>query len=275
MPTITVSKLDAEQRYAHELKNVPQGLATTRTNLQRLLHSIDYVGWSKSEESGRLDRRALTKFANGSVNVFSRRQHVEAETSAVSILIDCSGSMSDGERGDDGNYITRIRIAQQVSIHLSKMLQQARVSFAVTGFKNGISDYLGNGGMTERPHFIPFKPWGKSLQQSIPAMGAMIGCAGGGTPDYTAIANAIEELSLRPEHRRILFIITDAEGYVREHMEYLQKLADKLGVLIVAIGIQSFTVTRCFDNAVNVNSLSDLCKTAFNQLLKAVQRGAK
>jgi len=256
MPTI--NKIECEVRYERDLANVPQGMAATRTNLQRLLHSIDFVGWSKSEESGKLDRRALTKFANGSVNVFSRREHVEAETSAVSILIDCSGSMNDGSTVAN-DYTSRIRIAQQISIQLSKMLQQARVPFAVNGFRNGVSDYLGNGGSTERPHFIPFKPWRKTLQQSIPTLGAISSCAQGGTPDYTAIANAIEELALRPEHRRIL----------------LQKVADKLGVVIVAIGIQSLSVTRCFRNAVNVDNLQDLCKTAFNQLLKVVQRGAK
>ena len=272
MPTI--NKIECEVRYERDLANVPQGMAATRTNLQRLLHSIDFVGWSKSEESGKLDRRALTKFANGSVNVFSRREHVQAETSAVSILIDCSGSMNDGSTVAN-DFTSRIRIAQQISVQLSKMLQQARVPFAVNGFRNGVSDYLGNGGSTERPHFIPFKPWRKTLQQSIPTLGAISSCAQGGTPDYTAIANAIEELALRPEHRRILFILTDAEGYVREHMQHLQKVADKLGVVIVAIGIQSLSVTRCFRNAVNVDNLQDLCKTAFNQLLKVVQRGAK
>jgi len=57
MPTI--NKIECEVRYERDLANVPQGMAATRTNLQRLLHSIDFVGWSKSEESGKLDRRAL------------------------------------------------------------------------------------------------------------------------------------------------------------------------------------------------------------------------
>lgn len=265
MPTIR--KADGEQRFALDLANAPQGVGATRTNLQRLLHSLDFIGWSKSEESGRLDRRALTKFATGSVNVFSRRQHIQAETSAVSVLIDCSGSMNDDQRGS-----SRIQVAQQVTVHLTKMLQQARVPFAVTGFRNGKVEYLDNGGRTERPHFLPFKPWGKTLQQSLATIGSISLCASGGTPDYTALANAIDELAQRPEHRRILFIITDAEGYQREHMQHLQRIADKVGVTIVAIGIQSSSVVRCFVNAVSVSSLSDLGATAFNQLLKAVQR---
>jgi cobalamin biosynthesis protein CobT len=258
-----ILKADGERRFAHDLANAPQGIGATRTNLQRLLHSLDYVGWSKSEESGRLDRRALTRYAVGSANIFSRRQYVEAETSAVSVLIDCSGSMNDG---------SRIIIAQQVAIHLSKMFQQARVPFSVTGFRNGSSNYLDNGGTTERPEFLPFKPWGQSLQRSLATLGSIAQFASGGTPDYTAIANALDELSQRDEHRRILFILTDAEGYDKAHMEHLQRIADKVGITIVAIGIQSRDTVRCFVNSASVNKLSDLGETAFNQLLKAVRR---
>ena len=260
MPTI--SKQYGEESFARDLSNAPQGIGATRTNLQRLLHSLDYVGWSKSEESGRLDRKALTRFAVGSANIFSRRQYVEAETSAVSVLIDCSGSMNDHGR---------ITIAQQVAIHLSKMLQQARVPFSVTGFRTGRSDYLDNGSTAERPAFLPFKPWGKTLQQSLATLGSISQFASGGTPDYTSIANAIDELAQRNEHRRILFILTDAEGYDKKHMDHLQRIADTVGITIVAIGIQSRDILRCFVNSASVRDLSDLGATAFNQLLKAVR----
>jgi cobalamin biosynthesis protein CobT len=254
---------DCESRYVHTLRQAPQGIGTTRTNLQRLLHSLDFVGWSSNEESGRLDRRALTRFAAGSANIFSRRQYIEAETSAVSVLIDCSGSMNDHNR---------IGVAQQVAVHLSNILQRARVPFAVNGFHQGKSVYHGGDSQTEMPTFLPFKPWNKSLQQSVAALGAINQCASGGTPDYSAIANSIDDLSRRSEHRKILFIITDADGYNRKHMEHLQRLADKVGILIVAIGIQSESVTRCFVNSASVDNVNELASTAFNQLLKTVRQ---
>lgn len=260
MPTIR--KADGEQRFARDLANAPRGIGATRANLQRLLHSLDLVGWSTNEDSGRVDRRALTRFATGSANVFSRRQYIEAETSAVSVLIDCSHSMNEGQTGK-----SRIQVAQQVTVHLATMLQQARVPFAVTGFRDSRS----NGGGSESPYFLAFKPWGKTLQRSMAIIGTIGQCASGGTPDYTALANAIDELAQRPEHRRILFIITDADGYQQEHMQHLQRIADKVGVTIVAIGIQSRDVVNCFINSASVNSLSDLGATAFQQLLKAVR----
>lgn len=262
-------RADAENRYKDVAGTAINGIGTTRNNLHRLLRSIDFVGWSSHEESGRLDRRALTRFASGSVNIFSRRTMTEAETSAVSMLIDCSGSMRDG--GD----VRRIDIAQQIAIHLSKLLQQARVPFAVTGFKSGSYEESMVGESlvaTERPTFVPFKQWGKSLQSSIAQMGAIHACAGGGTPDYSAAINMINDLNARPETRKILFLLTDADSYYKHHMQHVQKIADKLGITIVAIGIGRTDVQSCFINAVNVRNLDELASTSFNQLLKAVER---
>jgi cobalamin biosynthesis protein CobT len=258
-----INKQHGDEQYAKTLAAVPQGLGTTRTNLQRLLRSLDYVGWSTNEELGRLNRRALVKFATGSANIFSRREYVEADTSAVSILIDCSGSMNDGGRID---------VAQQIAVHLSKILQQARVPFAVTGFRIGEHQHLPNGDYVQVPLFIPFKSWKQSLYQRTAALGYISQCAGSGTPDYSAIYNALDEISKREEKRKILFVITDASGYRPEHMKHLQSLADRVGITIVAIGIQTRDVMDCFVNSASVNDLSDLAGASFNQLLKAVRR---
>lgn len=267
MPT----KQECEQQYKDVSARAIQGIGATRANLQRLFRSIDFMGWSTHEESGRLDRRALTRFASGSANIFSRRTMVEAETSAVSVLIDCSGSMKAGDK--EGSR--RIEIAQQIAIHLSKLFQQSRVPFSVTGFRSGTSSDVVSGDLyaiTESPAFIPFKRWGKSLQASIATMGAIHKSAGGGTPDYSALFNAITELNARPETRKILFLLTDADCYKVKHMQHIQKLADKLGVVIVAIGIGRTDVQSCFVNAVNVHNIESLASIAFNQLLKAVER---
>jgi len=258
-----INKQHGDEQYALTLAAVPNGLGTTRTNLQRLLRSLDFVGWSTNEESGRLNRRALVKFATGSANIFSRREYVEAETSAVSILIDCSGSMNDHGR---------INIAQQITVHLSKMLQQSRVPFAVTGFRSGDNETLPDGQHVQIPRFIPFKSWKHSLHQRTAVLGSINQCAGSGTPDYSAIYNALDEISKREEKRKILFVVTDASGYDPEHMKHLQSLADRVGITIVAIGIHTRDVLECFVNSASVNDLSELAGASFNQLLKAVRR---
>jgi len=266
---MNINKETAEKNYLSIISNEPSGLGATRSNLSRLLRTLDFVGWSTHEESGRLDRRALTRYASGSANIFSRRDIKESEKSAVSVLIDCSGSM-DGKR---------IRIAEQIAVHLSKLLSRAKVPFAITGFHNDkqTSDQTTSGEWiaTSTPTFIPFKQWGETHGRAIAKLGAISEFAFGGTPDYSAVYNAIDEISKRAESRKILFILTDADGYSIEHMRHLQKFADTCGVTIVAIGIGHTDVTRCFANSENVHNISDLASSAFNSLLKTVNKRIK
>jgi cobalamin biosynthesis protein CobT len=249
----------------------PNGLGATRASLLRLLRSLDLVGWNSYEESGRLDRKAFTRFATGSNAVFSKRTYVEAEKSAVSILIDCSGSMD-----VDG----RIQCAEVVTIQLAKILDKANVDFQVNGFfgdtyRNRVDATGATASDTlfkqEYPTFVPFKTWGESVQKASAKLGSIRHWAQSSTPDYSSIAITIEELSKRTESRRILFLVTDAGGYEQSHMKHLQKLADKLGVKIIAIGIGNTEVKQCFKASEDVVSLDGLASASFNKLLKELR----
>ena len=263
-----ISRQYAEERFNAVASAEPAGLGATRANLSRLLRSLDFVGWSTHEESGRLDRKALTRYASGSTAIFSRREYKEAEKSAVSVLIDCSGSM-DNER---------IVIAEQVAIHLSRIFSRSRVPFAVTGFHIDRSSYEvldGEEVRTSTPTFIQFKRWDEPLARCHAKLGSIRKAACGGTPDYASIYSTIDEIGRRDEQRKIVFLLTDADGYNVNHMKHLQKFADSLNVTIIAIGIGRTDVTRCFVNSQDVHNINQLTSTAFNQLLRVVDRKSK
>jgi cobalamin biosynthesis protein CobT len=266
-----LSKANCDANFTYQYNAVTEGMGATRANLLRLLRSLDLVGWSSHEESGKVDRKAFARFAAGSTTVFKRREHAEAERSAVSLLIDCSGSMAGG----------RIAVAESVAIQLSRILDKANVDFAITGF-NGESDYLAvnatgaNASQEkirgEELNLIPFKTWGESLRKASSKLGSISNWAGSSTPDYSALSVAIEDIAKRPESRKILFLLTDADGYNREHITHLQNVAKRCGVIIVAIGIDSADVEKVFDNAATVNDTRELASTAFNTLLKSLRR---
>jgi cobalamin biosynthesis protein CobT len=237
--------------FQHSLQAI-DNLGATRANLLKLLRSIDTVGWSRREESGRLDRRAFGRFATGEVNIFSRRDYTEAERAAVEVLVDCSSSMDDGS----------ILQAQHIAVNLSNIFDKARVSFQVDGFRTG-----GRTGL----QVIPFKRWGESFRKAANKLG-QIGCfASGGTPDYSATQYALTELSKRPEAKKILFILTDAQGFKKADVAQINATAKALGVTIVAVGIGDTEVEQLYTNAVNVQSIKDLAGQAFNALLKAIK----
>jgi cobalamin biosynthesis protein CobT len=266
-----INKSQAQMNYSVEFNADPSGIGATKATIQRILRSLDLVGWNTHEESGRLDRKAFTRYATGSTAIFSKRHHVEAQCSAVSILIDCSGSMSNGRR---------IQTAQSVAIQLSKMLDKSGASFNVVGFqgdqRGGFHEATGANHthiniVMERTEFIPFKTWNESLTKASAKLGSIKEWAGESTPDYSALSMTLEDLSRREEQRKILFFLTDAESYQRDHMRYLQSLADKLGIKIIAIGIGDTKVEECFTVAQNVKNVADLADASFNKLLKELR----
>lgn len=264
-------KSECESRFSTHYNDQTSGLGATRANILRLLRSVDLVGWSSHEESGRVDRKAFTRFATGSTAVFSKRTHVDAVKSAVSVLVDCSGSM---------NESGRIQTAEGIVIQLSRILEKADVSFNVTGFYGHVlPERLKGGGATpintlavvEQATFVPFKTWKENLGKASAKLGSISRWAQRSTPDYSALSISIEELSKREEYRKILFLITDAEGYNKAHIKHLQDLATRVGVKIVAIGIGDTDVPTVFTSGENVTSVADLASASFNKLLKELK----
>ena len=258
----------AQGNFSNIYKEVIPNLGATQANLIRILRSIDCVKKSSHEESGRLDRRAFTRFATGSVAIFSRREVGEADTSAVSVLIDCSLSME---------WSSRSKYAEVVAIQLARILSKANVSYCVNGFtgdrqKNNIvadgASKVSREYQVENVQFIPFKEWGESIHKAGPKLGTIRECPQGATPDYSSIIIKLEELIGQQEKRKVMFLITDADGYNVSHMEHIQAIADKHKVTLIAIGLGSTGVDKVFKHGINVKDGSELGGVAFNKLLK-------
>ena len=247
-----------------EISKPPTAMGATRAALGQMLRSLDLVGWSRNEESGRLDRKSLTRLAAGATTVFSRRTTKVADKSAVTVLVDCSGSMA-----------TEMIMAASATIQLAKMLEQARVSVRVIGFTGSDPD-VGEGfdadtGTDEQVLIvIPFKDRGETLRAAAPKMGAIRNCASAGTPDYAALMHGIEELATQPESRKVLFFLTDASSHEKTHIQQAQKFADRMGVTVIAIGI-GCNVTRLFKHGANVGNIADLGGSTFTALLRTLK----
>jgi cobalamin biosynthesis protein CobT len=253
------SDLSYETDYKADLN-----LGAVQAQLSRLLRSIDMVGWSRREESGRLDRRSLSRFAVGDKSLFSRREYTEAEKAAVSVLVDCSGSM-----------FPCAKDSQLATIQLCKLLDKAKVSFNVTGFsgtnKYGIINERIVADAFQSVKFLPFKRWEESLRKSKTKLGTLSSCTVGSTPEFGGLKLTIEDLAKRPESRKILFMITDADGFEPSQIEYLERLADRLGVVIAAVGLDSPDVPKVFRHGVNIQSASKLGEAAVQSLLRNIR----
>jgi len=257
-----------QNKYRSILATPIAGIGATKVALRRFLQSVDSVGWSRREEAGRLDRRALTRYALGDAAIFSRREYTEAQTSAVSILIDVSGSTSYLVNAAVPD-VTRIEVFAEVAVHLTKLISDCGASVEVNCFSGGRKE---NGNdVIESVHFVNVKAYGESIASAAPALAAITQLVSGATPDYSALRLSIEAVAKRPEQRKILFLITDADSYQIEHIQHLDAVAKKLGVVIVAIGVGGADVTKCFTNAASVQTTAEVFTQSFNKLLNSLK----
>jgi len=264
--TLYTSRDSAEKTFYSAIKSNFAGIGATKASLRKLLISIDSVGWSRREECGRVDRRAFTRFAVGERAVFSRREYKEADRSAVSILVDVSGSTSQ----DVSNGFKRINAFTTVTANLCKLLDECGASVGVTAFHG--DRFHDSTGPAERVTFIELKRFNQSLRSSAADIGALPYLCTGCTPDYASVYETLVDLSTRSEERKVLILITDADAFITGNHRHLEKLADKLGIVIVALCIGG-DISACYTHHANVKSAAELFSGAFNKLLNAIRKG--
>jgi len=262
---IYLSKATAEDAFYSAIKKNFAGIGATKAALRKLLISVDSVGWSRREESGRVDRRAFSRFAAGERAVFSRREYKEADRSAVSILVDVSGSTYQ----EIGYGVKRVDAFTTVTANLCKLLDECNASVSVTAF-TGDRNHDASGAL-EKVTFIDLKGFNQSLRSTACNIGALPSIVRGCTPDYASVYETLVDLSGRPEERKVLIPITDADSFVTGNHRHLDKLADKLGVVIIALCIGG-DISQCYTHHANVKSAADLFSGAFNKLLNAIRK---
>lgn len=265
MKKITLDRVKAVANFETKFTDVPTGFGATRASLLRLLRANDLVGWSHHEESGRLDRRAFTRLACGNSQVFKHREYTEAHKSAVSVLVDCSGSMG-----------SRMKLTESAVIQFVKVFDKANIAYRVYGFDSeheSLTEKAEDGRLyiPEDVRFYPFKDWNESLQKAIPKLGSIHRCAFNGNPDYQGLFLTIQDIAKRPEKRKVVFFLTDSLSVNKAHMKYLDTLANGLGITVIGIGIQSDEVKECYKHSVVIEDLKDMASSTFTTMLNSIK----
>lgn len=237
------------------------GSGSTKAALRRILIGTDQVGWNNREESGRLDRRAFGRFAVGEKSVFSRREHKEAEKSACLILVDTSYSTTINLQGST----RRIDALSAIASSLAYLLDQCGAAVQVDAFKGETSEDL------EKVKIVELKSFDESLRSSAEAIGSLPFLSDSSTPDFGAVYEELQLLSRRPEQRKILFLLTDADDFNVKHHQHVQRLADKLRVTIVAVAVGGKRIVECYRHAASVSSADELYSGVFSKLLAALK----
>lgn len=258
--------------YNTKLSAMSGDINVMRRKLERALMSKDNRDWDSGREDGRLDTRRFVGAFNGRQDVFKKREPRAEMDTALTVLIDLSGSMSG----------SKIRIAEQCAIALAEAVDKTGIAYEVLGFTQaGTADEYPlqpNGDAFSRYcpiHTYVFKNFEQRLFECKGSMSSIYNCATGQNADGESLMYAYARLKPRQEKRKVLMVLSDGQpasdgDYMQGHY-YLQKVVQDIikdGTEVVGIGIASRAVKDYYPNHVVVGSVQDLSGTALDQLSK-------
>lgn len=258
------------------------------SKMRRLLAAktdcVKYGGY----RSGKLNSSALYRVCIGDDRAFYRKVEHKSDDTAVTLLIDLSGSM---------NYSGKIKVAMESAVIFSEVLSRLNINFEVLGF-TAISSDIGKLTAAERneyqrssyPHgpysrispitTYEFKKFGgkytkKETSQMLRASEAS-GIIMHENLDGDSVEVALNRLAMQPEPRKIMFVFSDGQpASVYEdnrvlcaHLKGVVEKAEKDGFEIVGIGINTTSVKRFYKNNVVVSKIAELPDVTMKELQK-------
>lgn len=250
------------QKSAEATKAISGIIATTSAQLRKSLKATSRDRWRGGRMEGRIDPVRLAGAVTGSTELYKRKHKGEAIDTAVSIVIDCSGSMSG----------FAIAVCQQMGLALESALAPTPVKHEIIGFTTGDLDQAdpmyqtmaaANAQAGKDIHIRPisvyeFRSFGASHAQAIRTLGNMTDVPMGGTPTDQAILLAHDRLARRPEKRHVMFVLTDGEPDDGGACKKAVAAVEACGVTVIGIGIGSDAVKSSFKDFTMITGAQDL-----------------
>lgn len=195
-------RIGTAEQYDLHLRGMTGQVNVLRRGLERALVSQQRRDWAFGLESGRLDSKRFVAAVAGRENVFKDRTDREELDTAVTFLVDLSGSM----RG------APVRCARDCVIAFSEALDRTSVAYEVLGWNNVgfpdfnasqmASDHDQSWGRYDVLDMYVFKAFQERLFDAKGAIASMVGCAEGNNSDGDAVWQAYTRLRERPRAGR-------------------------------------------------------------------------
>lgn len=260
-------------------------IATMQKSLERAFAAQDKVMWSAGQRRGRINPGSLFKTATGDDRVFRKRYETQARNTALSLLIDCSGSM---------NWDDRIGTAGKAAFALSQTLERLRLRHEVLGFTTRTSSAMqeamkserdrlaGHGvryGRNEAIYMPVFKGFDERLGPD--QIGRIAHLTEG--PDWLrenvdgeSVQIAGTRLLQQRAERHVLIVLSDGSpacppgSGLNPHLKKVVKDLEASGVEVVGVGIQTSVVSHFYSRSVVLDDLDSLPTEVMGQLTRVL-----
>lgn len=255
-------------------------------DIERMMASQSHVIRVPGFRAGRLNGPSLHRIVQGDDRLFNRKQEHKSKETAVTLLVDNSGSMSGA----------KIETAMVAAYALAQTLERVGIPCELMGFTTG--DHRGAGsrkaveetnrqiwkemqnGITYHrtvPIVMPiYKEFDERINSEVKKRIAYMANAQNGmvtNVDGESLEYAAVRLMRRREKRKVMLVLSDgqpagarnAAGHLKQTTEKLEKI----GIDLVGIGIMDQAVRRFYKNHIVLNRVEDL-PTEVMRELKAI-----
>jgi cobalamin biosynthesis protein CobT len=266
---------------------VARAVGPLMKDLRRMIAARSQVRRIPGKRSGKLHAASLHRIKLGDDRVFSRKEEAQSLNTAITLLIDCSGSMSGGS----------LRLATETAYALATVLNKLGIAFEAIGFADGWAQDsatpeeirqwqeeafeaskehpLGRMQPLMVPKFKAFEDrWTIPVQQRFAAVfDDEYNVQMGSTPEGCGLEFAAKRLLQRSEDRKILMCMTDGEpmcfGYNQtgakeksdyQHSKDMVKSIELAGIDIVGIGIDHDGPTRYYPRSLVIHNVEEMPK---------------
>ncbi|MCO6438572.1 MAG: VWA domain-containing protein [Phycisphaerae bacterium] len=258
-----------------------------RRGLANALRSQEKRWWRDEQERGRLSPKTLHRLCmdRPRVDVFRTRAMVQGRSTAVSILIDSSGSMTRN----------KMEVARDALRVLLEALAELKVATEALTFTTGrdfdlfkVAQETGQDPTEIRTRYSRFanleiglvKQFNEPVKTGLRRLPTISGT--GLTPLGEGMQIAARRLIQRPESRRILVVLTDGragceacdDAAVR-HAQFVAQQAIKTGIELVGVGITDESLRAIVADTIVVHRIeelpAELCKLLSRTLMKGLR----
>ena len=249
-----------QQREADKVHDLCSG-STLSKRIRKELQYLSRTKRTTNQKRGRVHSKSLVKTKTAkTANIFCKKEvQINTKETAVSILVDCSGSMT----GD--KYST----AQACCFLLSDVLSKLNISHNVLGFTSG---YISN-----NTTMLHFKDFGKKVTLNTYANRAGQAynylCE---NSDGDAVMYAANVLGARKEQRKLMFVLSDGQpsacsinGYdgCTAFLKHVVHSIEKSKLIeIMGIGIEDRSVESFYSKCKVIQDTSELESALFSVL---------
>lgn len=250
-------------------------------DIERIMASQSHVIRTPGHRTGKLHAPSLFRVPGGDPRVFTQKQEHVSKDTAVSVVIDNSGSMGG----------PKMKLAMTAGYALCSTLDRVKIAHEVIGFTTGgyygmpqsLRDAMAQDAKKARinwdrviPIVMPiYKTFDERLTATVKGRFAFMRNAQAGLNgniDGESLEYAAERLLKRTEKRKVMLVLSDGQpaGGAKSgpHLSGVVQSLGKLGIECIGIGIMDSSVTKYYPKSTVLHKAEDLPGQVMTEIKK-------